>query len=98
MEVFLFLEKFEEQFVRPAVDVPIDRAQIVARGVVAIIGELQAGAELVRAAFGAALAGVGPAREQVQAFELGEEDGVKEHRRGTYEGKQQVASSSVGSG
>ena len=39
MQVFLFQEQLQEQLVQPAVDVPVDVPQVIADGVVAMLGE-----------------------------------------------------------
>ncbi len=40
VQVFLFEEELQEQLVEPAVDVPVDVPEVVADGVVAVVGEL----------------------------------------------------------
>ena len=52
-EVLLFLEEAQEQSVEALVDVPIEIADVVARLVIAVIGELDAAAALLGAPFGA---------------------------------------------
>jgi len=48
-QVLFLLEEFEESAVQPPVGFPIQAAQVVAGGVIAVIGEFQAGALARRA-------------------------------------------------
>ena len=50
VQVFLLLESLQEQFVVSRVQVPVVVAEVVAGGVLAVVGELDAAAELHRAA------------------------------------------------
>ena len=82
MEVLLLLVEFDEKTVEAAVDVPVDRAKIVADAVVAVVGEFEARSALARAALGMVFAAKNLPREQMELLELGEESGIEEKRRG----------------
>ena len=70
MQVLLFLEQAQQQLVEAAVDGPVEVAQIVAGGVVAVVGELDAGAGLARAALGAHAPENTFLRDDVEVLEL----------------------------
>jgi hypothetical protein len=79
-DVLLLDEQLDEQLLEPGVEVPIERTQVVAEAVVAIVGELHRLATL-DAAPGALHAAVdGLAREQRQALELAQESLVEDRR------------------
>ncbi len=69
-EVLFFLEEPQEQSPVPLVDVPVEVAEVVARGVLAVVGELDAAAGLLRAALGAGATRVEAARDDREVFEL----------------------------
>ena len=77
----LFLdEELDEQLLEPGVDVPVELAQVVAEGVVAVVGELDR-----LAALDAPAAALEPAadrrpHQQQQAFELAQEGLVEDGR------------------
>ncbi len=77
VQVFLFLEPLEQELVVPGEDVPVEVAEVVARGVLAVVGELDAAAELHRPPLGQQLAPEHPARDQREVFELLQEIGVE---------------------
>ena len=62
MQVFFLLEPFQEQLVVPGVDVPVEVAEVIARGVLAVVGELNAAAELHGPALRQQLAAEDPSR------------------------------------
>ena len=82
IEILLLFEKLDEEPIKAPIDVPIDGTQIVAGGVVSIIREFQAGADLAGAALGAMRASEELLREEVELFEFGEEGGIEEQRTG----------------
>ena len=86
VEVLLVLEEFDEKAVETAVDVPVDGAEIVAGGVVAVVGEFEAGAGLAGAALGAVRAAEKFFREEVELFEFGEKGGVEKRQGGGFHG------------
>ena len=55
-EIFVLLEEAHEQALHAAVQAPVEDAQVVARDVVAVIGELDARAHAAAATLGAQLA------------------------------------------
>ena len=78
------LEELDEKAVEAAVDVPVDGAEVVAGGVVAVVGEFEAGAGLAGAALGAVRAAEKFFREEVELFELGEKGGVEKRGGGLH--------------
>ena len=59
MEVFLFEKEFDEEAVEAGVDVPVEEAEVVADGVVSVLGELDGLASPLGAAFAAEFPGFG---------------------------------------
>ena len=82
VEILLLLEKLHEKPIEARIDIPVDRAQIVAERVVAVVGEFEARSALARAALGMVFAAKNLPREQMELLELGEESGIEEKRRG----------------
>ena len=78
MQVFLFLEPLQQQLVVPGEDVPVEVAEVVARGVLAVVGELDPAAELHRPPLGQELAPEDPPRDEREVFELLQEVGVEQ--------------------
>ena len=78
VEVFLFLEKFEEKMVGSKEDIPVDEPKIVAGRVRPVVGELDAHAFLPAAPLGLHLAGKDLAGDDVEVFERVEEAVVEE--------------------
>lgn len=72
-EVFLFEEEFDEEAVETGVDIPVDEAEIVARGVESVVVELDGSASAFAAAFALEFAGEDAAASEVEAFDAGEE-------------------------
>ena len=70
MQVLFFLEHAQQQLVEAPVDGPVEVAQIVAGGVVAVVGELHARAGLARAPLGANAADEDLLRDDVEVFQL----------------------------
>ena len=81
MQILFGFEEFDKEPVKPPVDIPIHRAQVVSRGVVAVIRELHAGPGLPGAPFGMLLAAENLAREQMKLLELDEKRGIKKGGR-----------------
>ena len=79
-EVLLLDEQLDEQPLEPGVDVPVELAQVVAEGVVAVVGELHGLAPLDAPAAALEAAPDGRADEQQEALELAQEPLV-EHGR-----------------
>src|SRR5262249_2211779 len=69
-QVLFLLEQPQQQLVEAAVEVPVDVAHVVAERVVAVVGELDAGAGLARAPLGADAPGEQLLRHQVEVLEL----------------------------
>ena len=78
VQVFFFLKPFEQELAVAGVDVPVEVAEVVARGVFAMVGKLDAAAELHRPPLGQKLAAEDPPRDEGQVFELLQEVGVEE--------------------
>ncbi len=77
----LFLdEELDEELLETGVDVPVERAQVVAQRVVAIVGELDRDAALGAPADALHAASHGLARDEHQAFELAQERFVEDGR------------------
>ena len=81
MQVFLFLEPLEQELVVPGEHVPVEVAEIVAGRVLAVVGELDAAAELHRPPLGQQLAAEDPPRHQREVFQLLQEVGVEQGHR-----------------
>ena len=79
MQILLLLEQAQQQLVEAAVDGPVEVAEVVAGGVVAVIGELDAGAGLARAALGAQVPDEDLLRDDVEVLELLQELLVELH-------------------
>src|SRR5690606_27920010 len=72
------LVEADEEAAHALPHVPVEGAEVVARGVVAVVGELDAGARLARAALGAHRAGEDPLRDDGERLELALELVVEE--------------------
>ena len=79
-DVLLLDEELDEQLLEAGVEVPVERAQVVAQGVVAIVGELDRLAALDAAPDALHAAVDGLARDQHQALELAQEGLVEDGR------------------
>ena len=77
-EVLLFLVEADEQLLEALVDVPVERAEVVARLVVAVVGELDAAAALLRAPLGAQAPGEDATADEREVLELALELVVEE--------------------
>ncbi len=82
VQVFLFLEPLQQQLVVAGVEVPVEVAEVVAGRVLAVVGELDAAAQLHRPPLGQERAAKHPPRDQRQVFELLQEVGIEEHGQG----------------
>ena len=69
VQVFLFEEQLEKEPVEPDVDIPVDRAYIVARRIIAMIGELGRHSALLRAPLAFDRAGEYLLRHEREAFD-----------------------------
>src|SRR5690606_37907706 len=69
-EIFFLFVQAHEQAPEALVDVPVDVAEVVAGGVVAVVGELDAAALLLRAPLGPHAAGEHPPADDRQGLEL----------------------------
>ena len=78
IKVFFLFKEAEEELFDPPIDVPIDVAKIIAAGVLAVIGKLDAAADFAGFAVGAVRACEGLAGDDVEILELGEEALVEE--------------------
>ncbi len=78
MQVFFLLEPLEQQLVVAGVDVPVEVAEVVAGGVLAVVGELDAAAELHRPPLGQERPAEDPPRDEREVFELLQEVGVEQ--------------------
>jgi hypothetical protein len=72
------VEELEEQAVEPAVDVPVDVAQVVALGVVAVVGELRPGAAPLGPLLALGAAGEEPPHDQLEVVELRDQRRVQQ--------------------
>ena len=86
MEVLLLEEQLEEQLVEPAVDVPVDVPQVVADGVVAVVGELDRRPPPLALALALHPADEDLPAHQLELFELVEELGVEQGAVGSSPG------------
>src|SRR5690606_2860329 len=77
-EVFFFLVEAEEELLAPLVDVEVERADVVALDVVAVIGELDAGAGLLARALGAEAPAEDAPRGERERVQLAHEGFVEE--------------------
>ena len=78
VQVFLFLKPLEQQVAVAGIDVPVEIAEVVARRVLAMVGELDPPAELHRPPLRQERAAKHPPRDQRQVFELLQEVGVEQ--------------------
>ena len=78
MKILLFQEHLQEELLQPRVGVPIDEPQVVARHVVAEVGELDALALPRAAAFAFHPPAENLPAHQLEFFELGQEFGRKQ--------------------
>lgn len=76
--VLVLAEEFDEDAVEASEDVPVESAEVVAREVVAVVVELDAGPTAAGAAFAGEFAGEDAAGEEVEAIEPGGEPGREE--------------------
>ena len=79
-DVLLLDEELDEQPLEPGVDVPVELAQVVAEGVVAVVGELDRLAALDAPPAALEPAADGRAHQQQQALELAQERLVEDGR------------------
>ncbi len=85
MQVFLLEEQLQEQLVEPAVDVPVDVPQVVADGVVAMLGELHRRTPALALALALHPADEDLAADQLELLELVEELRVESGEPGLVE-------------
>lgn len=77
VQILLLLEKLDEQTIQASVDVPVNVPQIIAGGVISIVGELQAGADLLRTSLGALIPAKQFSRQQIELLQLREKRAVE---------------------
>ena len=82
MQVFFFLEPLQEQLIVAGVEVPVEVAEVVARVVLAVVGELQTGPELHGPPLGHERAAEHPLGNQREVFQLFQEVGVEQRHAG----------------
>ena len=87
MEIFLLEEELQEQLVEPAVDVPVDVPQVVADGVVAMLGELDRRAPPLALPLALHPADEDLAADQLELFELVQELRVEQRGRARRPGR-----------
>ena len=80
VEVFFLFEQPQQQLVEPPVQVPVDVAEVIAARVRAVVGELDAAADLTRAALGAQVPREHLARHHVEVLERLQEPIVEQRR------------------
>ena len=104
VQVLLFEEELQEQLVEPAVDVPVDVPEVVADGVIAVVGEFDRRAAPLALALPLHPADEDLAADQLELLELVEELGVEQgngpglgHRGPSSEEKANIRSFSPGS-
>ena len=79
-DVLLLHEQLDEQLLEAGVDVPVERAQVVAQGVVAVVGELHRLAALDAPADALEAAPDGRPGDQHQPLQLAQERLVEDGR------------------
>ena len=82
LQVLLLLVELHEKTIESSVDVPVDRAKIIADAVVAVVRELKAGARLAAFALGTVSTAEELFGKEIKLFELRQECGVEDQRCG----------------
>src|SRR5579864_6231612 len=72
------MEQLEEEPVEAAVDVPVDVAQVVALGIVAVVGEFRPRAAALGAFLALGASGEQPPNHQLEMVELGDQRRVQQ--------------------
>ena len=79
-KVLLLFVEFYEEAIEASVSGPVDAAELIARSVIAVVGELETGAGLTAAALGALLATEETFGQEVELLELREKIGIEQRR------------------
>lgn len=81
VQVLLLFVELDEKTVEARIDIPVDRAEIIAEGVIPVVGEFEARAGVAGAALGTMFAAKDFPREHMELIELREKCGIKKKRR-----------------